>query len=79
LNCQSSVAGLRVDGLEAAVHRAVEDDVAGGRERAAPDRKRLLDAQRLARDRVPRGELAALAAGPAYILRSTPTYGVPAM
>ena len=53
----------RVDGLEPAVERAVEDDVARRRERAAPHRERLLDPPDLpARRRVPRDELALVAA-----------------
>src|SRR5688500_9997408 len=40
-------AGARVHRLEPVVHRAVEDDVAGGGERTAPHRKLLLDAPHL--------------------------------
>ena len=56
LNCQSSCAGLRVDGLEPAVHRAVEDDVAGGRRarRSTPGSPRSIAHAVFARDRIPR-------------------------
>ena len=55
LELPQQLAGARVDRLEPAVHRAVEDDVAGGRERAAPDREILLDLPaRLARRPGPR-------------------------
>src|SRR6185503_7705803 len=57
------LARLRVDCLEPAVHRAVERDVAGGDRDSTPDRKALLDRPYLfAADRVPRDELAAVAA-----------------
>ena len=52
LNCHSSSPVRGVDRLEPALHRSVEDDVAGGGERAAPDREVLLDRPgRLARCR----------------------------
>src|SRR5204863_5447535 len=45
--------GLRVEGLEPAIHRAVENDIAGRHQRAAPHRKVLGDAPALlARERV---------------------------
>src|SRR5215212_831674 len=54
----------RVDGFEPAVHRAVEHDVAFRRERTAPDGKVLADHPHLPRrDRIPRGEFAAMSAG----------------
>ena len=63
LELPQQLAGARVDRLEPAVHRAVEDDVARRRQRAAPDGKLLLDLQTvLAVDRIPGGELAAVAA-----------------
>ena len=58
------LAGLGVDRLEPAIHRSVEGDVAGGHQRAAPDREFLCDRPHLgALDRVPGHELAAIPAG----------------
>src|SRR3984957_10249108 len=57
-------AGLGVDGFEPAVHGSVENQPAGGRPRAAPQRQVLLDGpDRLALYRIPGGELAAIATG----------------
>src|ERR1700754_488395 len=57
-------AGPGVDGFEPAIHRSVEHQSAGGGHRAAPQRQVLLDGpDRLARYRIPGGELAAIAAG----------------
>ena len=58
------LAALGVDGLEPPIHGPVKDDVAGGGERSAPNRKTLLDRPHLgALDRVPRHEFAAIPAG----------------
>src|SRR6185503_5726028 len=59
-------AGARVDRLEPAVHRAVEHHVAGGREHAAVDRELLFlgAPDFLALHRIPRHQLAVIAARP---------------
>src|ERR1700760_2665061 len=55
---------LSVDGFEPAIHGSVENQSAGGGHRAAPQRQVLLDGpDRLARYRIPGGELTAIAAG----------------
>src|SRR5213078_419512 len=64
LELPQKLAGLRVDRLEPAVHRSVKHDVARGRKRARPDRELLFQAPDLrAANRIPRVELAAMAAG----------------
>ncbi len=64
LNFQSSWPVTRVDRLEPPLHRAVEDDVAGGDQGAAPGGEELLDLPaRLVRRQIPGGEEAAVAAG----------------
>src|SRR3984957_15242134 len=58
------LACLGVDGFEPAIHGSVENESAGCGHRAAPQRQILLDGpDRLARYRIPCGELAAIAAG----------------
>src|SRR5688572_14398232 len=65
------LARARVHRLEPAVERAVEDDAARRRERAAPHGERLLDAPDFSpRRRIPRDELAAVSAR-AFFLRRT--------
>src|SRR3954471_17678381 len=54
---------FRVDCFEPTLHRAVEDDVAGGRDHTAPDREVLFDRPALLRVLdIPSAELAAVAA-----------------
>src|SRR4030095_4675691 len=56
------LAGRRIYRLEHAIERAVEDQIAGSRERPAPQRQILLDLPRgLALSDVPREQLAAIA------------------
>src|SRR4051812_8113863 len=57
-------ARLSVDCLKPAFHCAVEHDIPGGRDHAAPDREVLFDRPALARVlHIPSTELAAIAAG----------------
>src|SRR5204862_1740960 len=63
LELPQRVAALRVDRLEPAVHRAVEDDVSGRGERSAVDREALLHRPYFsALAHVPRDELSAMSA-----------------
>src|SRR5215204_4983739 len=65
LELPQRLAGAGVDRLEPALHGSVEDDVAGGGERAAPDREVLGQRpRRLRLPHVPGLEYAAMAAGP---------------
>src|SRR5207302_2855383 len=64
LELPQQLAGARVHGLEPAVHGAVEDDVAGGGQRAAPDGEALAQRPRRALGhRIPRRKGATLAPG----------------
>src|SRR3954471_12827667 len=65
LSLEQKFAGARVDRLEPSVQGPVEDYVARGRERAAPDGEALPDAPFLrAGGGIPRDELPAVHAGP---------------
>src|SRR5206468_1750369 len=61
------LAAMRVHRLEPAVHGSVENEIACRNQGAAPDGQILLDLPgRLALHRIPRGQLAAVAARPGF-------------
>src|ERR1043166_1345283 len=65
LELPQQITGLRIHRLQPSLHRPVEDDVAGGGERAGPVRQLFLHAPDfLVRGRIPGDELATIAARP---------------